>query len=337
MIFTFYSYKGGVGRSMALANVAELFYQVGLKVLMVDWDLEAPGLERFFPIDADDILGKPGVIDLLLDYKQQMSQDMLNLKGGDKLPFQRPTELMTNIYPNASEKGKLYLLTAGKRANKHFEKYANTVLTFDWQDFYQNWEGGLYFDWLRQQFEEVADVILIDSRTGITEMGGICTYHLADVIVMFCTPSQQCMNGTYKMAQNFISSKVKKLRGERRLDILVIPARIERAESSLMDNFQQEFLNKFKTFIPNKKLTENIDDIAQKLWETLRIPYVPKYAYNEILAVREGELDSAIDISEAFLNLKQEMIRLRIYQLAEMLVELNFQKHKSELKYSLHH
>ena len=48
MIYTFYSYKGGVGRSMAMANVAECFCQQGLDVLMIDWDLEAPGLESFF-------------------------------------------------------------------------------------------------------------------------------------------------------------------------------------------------------------------------------------------------------------------------------------------------
>jgi MinD-like ATPase involved in chromosome partitioning or flagellar assembly len=47
MIYTFYSFKGSVGRSMALANIAELFYRRGLKVLMVDFDLEAPGLERY--------------------------------------------------------------------------------------------------------------------------------------------------------------------------------------------------------------------------------------------------------------------------------------------------
>ena len=47
-IITFYSYKGGVGRTMALANVAVLLAQRGLHVLAVDWDLEAPGLERYF-------------------------------------------------------------------------------------------------------------------------------------------------------------------------------------------------------------------------------------------------------------------------------------------------
>jgi MinD-like ATPase involved in chromosome partitioning or flagellar assembly len=69
MIYTFYSYKGGVGRSMALANVAELLYRVGLRVLVVDWDLEAPGLERFFPEYKQAALEKLGLINLFLDYK----------------------------------------------------------------------------------------------------------------------------------------------------------------------------------------------------------------------------------------------------------------------------
>ena len=48
MIATFYSFKGGVGRSMALANVASLLCERGLRTVMLDFDLEAPGLERFF-------------------------------------------------------------------------------------------------------------------------------------------------------------------------------------------------------------------------------------------------------------------------------------------------
>jgi len=47
-IVTFYSYKGGVGRSMALANVAMILSRRGKRVLVVDWDLEAPGLEEYF-------------------------------------------------------------------------------------------------------------------------------------------------------------------------------------------------------------------------------------------------------------------------------------------------
>jgi len=43
---TFYSYKGCVGRSLALANVGSQLALTGRKVLLVDFDLEAPALTR---------------------------------------------------------------------------------------------------------------------------------------------------------------------------------------------------------------------------------------------------------------------------------------------------
>src|SRR5215204_3137751 len=47
-ILTFYSYKGGVGRSFLLANAAALLSTWGYKTLCIDWDLEAPGLHDYF-------------------------------------------------------------------------------------------------------------------------------------------------------------------------------------------------------------------------------------------------------------------------------------------------
>ena len=44
-IITFYSYKGGVGRTLALANMATQMVRWGRRVLLVDFDLEAPGLD----------------------------------------------------------------------------------------------------------------------------------------------------------------------------------------------------------------------------------------------------------------------------------------------------
>ena len=48
-IVTFYSYKGGTGRTMALANVAWILASNGLKVLVVDWDLDSPGPAPVLP------------------------------------------------------------------------------------------------------------------------------------------------------------------------------------------------------------------------------------------------------------------------------------------------
>ena len=69
LVYTFYSYKGGVGRSMALANAGALLAKSGQRVLMVDWDLEAPGLERFFGSGSLSLSRTreetPGVVDLI--------------------------------------------------------------------------------------------------------------------------------------------------------------------------------------------------------------------------------------------------------------------------------
>ena len=59
--FTFYSFKGGVGRSMALANVADILARRGLRVLVIDFDLEAPGLERYFQVEKTAALANPGL------------------------------------------------------------------------------------------------------------------------------------------------------------------------------------------------------------------------------------------------------------------------------------
>jgi AAA domain len=69
-IVTFYSYKGGTGRSMALANVAWLLASSGKRVLTIDWDLEAPGLHRYFePFLPDKTLEQStGVIDFVRDF-----------------------------------------------------------------------------------------------------------------------------------------------------------------------------------------------------------------------------------------------------------------------------
>ena len=107
MIFTFYSYKGGVGRSMALANVAQVFYRSGLKVLIVDWDLEAPGLERFFKINIDNIHAKPGLLDMILAYKHMMAE--VN-DSNDEYELESLDKYIIDVYSdmNSNSEGKLW-------------------------------------------------------------------------------------------------------------------------------------------------------------------------------------------------------------------------------------
>ena len=64
-IITFYSFKGGMGRTTALAGVALALLKQGYNIMMIDTDIEAPGLATLF-FDEDVI--EVGVLDYLLEH-----------------------------------------------------------------------------------------------------------------------------------------------------------------------------------------------------------------------------------------------------------------------------
>ncbi len=319
MIYTFYSFKGGVGRSMALANVAELLYRRGLKVLIVDFDLEAPGLERFFEVpDAHpipQILDHRGVIDMLTSYKELRSvatlssarPDQAEEKSGSAFPF--PVEPLSSfivpIYEQANTDAALLLMPAGRRFGPELTRYAQRVQSFDWDDFYVNWNGEQFFDWFRQETEAVADIVLVDSRTGFTEMSGVCTFHLADVVIMFVAANQQNLDGTLLMARSLQGeSLIAEGRKGRPLWLLFTPSRIEQSESDLLDHFADQFLERLAPYIsPDLRFETNA-------FIDLKIPYVPRYAYLESVAVREPDRPVAADLITAYNRLTSAMIEI---------------------------
>src|ERR1700687_1734395 len=65
-IVTFYSFKGGVGRTMALVNAAVELTLRGKRVLVVDFDLEAPGIQTYGPFAGS--LQRLGVVDYITKY-----------------------------------------------------------------------------------------------------------------------------------------------------------------------------------------------------------------------------------------------------------------------------
>lgn len=73
-IVTFYSYKGGTGRTMALVNVGWILASNGLRVLLVDWDLEAPGLHRYLrPLFVDsELRHSNGLMNMVTSYVGQV-------------------------------------------------------------------------------------------------------------------------------------------------------------------------------------------------------------------------------------------------------------------------
>jgi DNA-binding winged helix-turn-helix (wHTH) protein/CO dehydrogenase nickel-insertion accessory protein CooC1 len=311
MINTFYSYKGGAGRSMALANIAEYLVDLGVSVVMIDCDLEAPGLERFFFTNGgiENAQNHLGFVDLVHDYKDRMRQEH-DLPAGDE--FRPIDDLGTYLIEiDRPTSGSLKLMTSGRRSSTHPSLYADKVRAFDWEDFYKNWAGAAFFEWLRDELSKAhAQVVLIDSRTGVTDMGYILTYQVADVVVMFCAPYSQSIDGTLQIAKQLRSSEVANKRG-RPLEILVVPSRVEdRVEKELSDEFQQDFLDTFALdeLVP-RSWNLSAREGASVFWK-LKIPYVPYYAFSEEVAMRDRKSDISGDINTSFSTIAGAMLSL---------------------------
>ena len=177
-VVTFYSYKGGVGRSMALVNVAALLARGGKRVLLVDFDLEAPGLPSYGPLG--DAIGLPGMVDYIDQYRQELKtpkvdQFIVECRFEDGSP--------------------VWIMPAGDNRSP---SYTQRLGDIDWEELYSEERGFLMFEDLRQQWERHSvgfDYVLIDSRTGNTDVGGICTRQLPDAVVTMFVPTEQNIAG----------------------------------------------------------------------------------------------------------------------------------------------
>src|SRR5262245_38689350 len=137
-IVTFYSYKGGVGRSMALANIAVLLARHGLKVLVVDWDLEAPGLERYFSYFEI----KAGSFGLLRMFMEARTRHAPNYKN----------------FVSSFECGGTHPITLLSSGREWDESYSQNLEAFDWEDFFDK-RGGEFVESLRHQWKKDFDIV----------------------------------------------------------------------------------------------------------------------------------------------------------------------------------
>jgi hypothetical protein len=297
VIVTFYSFKGGVGRSMAVANIAEILANLGYQVIVCDWDLEAPGLERYLVNDADEstaLQSNPGVIDLLNEYKDTVSRTATPVADGEtpeadtafqrfgNLLLRRPSTYAKVIPPSSrGPGGSIRFLSAGRRDGSWNARYTDTVQNLDWKDFYAAWAGDAYVDFLRKDLDGSCDIVLIDSRTGVTEHGGVCTHHLADLVVLLSAANDLNLEGTLWMAGILADERLTQLRPGRPLDVMPVAARIEQtSETDLLLQFRGRFRRDFARF-----LSDVVDDPLSFLKQS-EIPYIPHYAFIERVVAR---------------------------------------------------
>ncbi len=306
-VITFYSFKGGVGRSMALANVAEILSQRGHSVICCDWDLEAPGLEQYLALDenaAEEYRARPGLIDLIDDFKAAISRrpdakphgdprdDEIEFRGV-RLP--RPLSRTFALPAKEQRRGEIRLLTAGARHREALASYADGVRRFDWRDFYENWAGDAFVSLLREDLLGAADYVLIDSRTGVTELGGVCTQFLADIVVLLTNATRASVAASKFMASSMRSPDLAEVRAGRPLLVLPVAARVERtAEKQELADFRANFVESFDKYVATQ-----LEDAASFLVES-EIPYVPFYGFAERVVAREHSATRQRELFRAY-------------------------------------
>ena len=273
-IVTFYSYQGGTGRSMALANVAWILASNGNRVLAADWNLESPGLHRFFAPFLDLPAGEaPGVIDLVRDYEWAAATSTEEERRRSHIA--RHARIQKYVIPlkgwTFPSGGSLAFLSAG-RQNRD---YLATLSALDWDNFYETLNGGEFFDALRGQMRRHYDYVLIDSRTGLSDVAEVCTVHLPDVLVDCFTLSTQSIEGAANVAKNI--EEVYRWRGIR---VLPVPMRVDDSEKERVDASRVYAAWRFEDF--PVAMTE---EARRAYWNAVEVPYRPYYAYEEMLAV----------------------------------------------------
>lgn len=184
-VTTFYSFKGGVGRSMALANAAVELAKRGRRVLAVDFDLEAPGLDTFDVLHPRKAV--PGIIDFVREYIDS-----------DRAPD--ASRFMARLPDVGDQGGELWIMPSGAQK----ATYAAHFNQIDWAELYEKRDGYLLFEDLKAQWKQVVhpDYVLIDSRTGHTDTGGICTRQLPDAVTILFFPNEQNLRGLTKVVND---------------------------------------------------------------------------------------------------------------------------------------
>ena len=173
-IVTFYSYKGGVGRTTALITFANYYaYHYKKKVVILDFDFEAPGITNYFDFSLDDLENKNGVVEYLLDKQALKNNRDLKLIQN----------YMIQVSKEYSADGSIYIMPAGNLfGDENLDSYIEALARIDINS----------TDTIIKQIIELIedinqtinpDVILIDSRTGFNDIFGFLINKISDVIV----------------------------------------------------------------------------------------------------------------------------------------------------------
>ncbi len=280
MIVSFYSYKGGVGRTQLLANIAAyLCFFEQKRILVIDWDLEAPGIDYYLKIDRKNI--QKGLIDVFTDYTAHLLANAGKPIKSEELPFLDQSYILNS--PLSTNGGIIDYIAAGNYNNPN---YYIKVEDFNWYQFYNTQGGNVFVEFLKQKLKKLPyDFIFIDSRTGVTDYSGICNIQFPDINVVVVAPNEQNMTGAKEMTDRIINSPYMQVRIDdkalRQPIILPILSRLDLTVERESERLQQNMNTIFGEVIANTlTLLNRVPNIMGYIGNTL-LYHTIEMAYSE--------------------------------------------------------
>ena len=177
-VAAFYSFKGGVGRTVALSSVALLLAQAGHRVVVVDLDIEAPGVAPFLMCETS--LPDDGVVDYLVEW--QLNENR-----------QRTLASFVAIQtePGLVNETPIRVIPSGKVNGSFVEKVAR----LDFEGYLASVKNPM-----SELLQQIADeynpaFILLDVRSGLHDLGGLSLNVLSHLNVIFSRDSEQAWAG----------------------------------------------------------------------------------------------------------------------------------------------
>ena len=261
-------------------------------MLLIDWDLEAPGLYRYlrpFLVDPE-LKSSPGVIDFVWDAAR------VNVTPADKsqagvarrsLPvaeFPSLEDYVVGLDWDFHDNGSISFIPAGRQD----ENYAQRVNTFSWDNFYERLGGGKLLQAEIEALRKSYDYILIDSRTGVSDTSGICTVQMPDVLVVCFTLNWQSIKGAAAVA-----SSVRAQRGAS-FPIYPVPTRIENGEQGKLKSAIAYARRTFAPFLLHVQSERSKVVLHEQAgyWHEVETPYISYYAFEEVPAAFMEETGS---------------------------------------------
>ena len=196
IVASFYSLRGGVGRSTALAYTAQILASRGHSVLCVDMDLEAPALAALFGKE-NEIREGQGLVSILLALDQ-----------GEK------PDIVQHII-RVSESDELYCLPAGiPNAD-----YARRLRLLDPEGWYREECNPLraLLNGISTTLPFRPDLVLMDARTGISPMSAPLLFDLSDLAIVTFFPHPQSYMGTRALVQAILRAHSRRERDAQKL------------------------------------------------------------------------------------------------------------------------